>query len=40
MGCGIGACLCMYVVKKENVLQNKRVCKDGPVMWANEVYYD
>ncbi|NLN05482.1 MAG: dihydroorotate dehydrogenase electron transfer subunit [Clostridiaceae bacterium] len=41
MGCGIGACLvCVCEVKKENVLQNKRVCKDGPVMWANEVYYD
>lgn len=41
MGCGIGACLvCVCEVKKENVVHNKRVCKDGPVMWANEVYYD
>ncbi|HOA32735.1 MAG TPA: dihydroorotate dehydrogenase electron transfer subunit [Clostridia bacterium] len=41
MGCGIGACLvCVCEVKKDKVLQNKRVCKDGPVMWANEVYYD
>ena len=41
MGCGIGACLvCVCETKKEEGVKNVRVCKDGPVMWANEVYYD
>jgi dihydroorotate dehydrogenase electron transfer subunit len=32
MGCGIGACLvCTCGIKKDGKVENKRVCKDGPV---------
>lgn len=41
MACGIGACLacvCKSVEKDEHThVNNKRVCKDGPVFWAEEL---
>lgn len=38
MGCGIGACLvCSCETIFEGTNKYKRVCKDGPVFWANEV---
>ncbi len=38
MGCGIGACLvCSCETIFEGTDKYKRVCKDGPVFWANEV---
>jgi dihydroorotate dehydrogenase electron transfer subunit len=39
MGCGIGACLvCSCATKgKDGGLVYSRVCKDGPVFWAEEV---
>jgi dihydroorotate dehydrogenase electron transfer subunit len=42
MGCGIGACLaCVYKIKtSEGGWQYKRVCKDGPVFWGEEVDFN
>lgn len=38
MGCGIGACLvCSCETIFEGSDKYRRVCKDGPVFWANEV---
>ena len=41
MACGVGACLGCVVktVKKDDHsnVNNKRVCKDGPVFWAEEI---
>ncbi len=38
MGCGIGACLvCSCETKLEGSEKYAKVCKDGPVFWANEV---
>lgn len=38
MGCGIGACLvCVCKTKKDDVIEYKRTCKEGPVFWANIV---
>ncbi len=40
MACGIGACLvCTCKTKKEQDWENKRVCKDGPVFWRDEVIW-
>jgi len=41
MACGIGACVgctCKTSTDKKQVM-NKRVCKDGPVFWSNEVIW-
>ncbi len=43
MACGIGACLgctCKTKKKEEADWQNRRICKDGPVFWSNEVIWD
>lgn len=41
MACGIGACLACVCKSKEkdhhSNVNNKRICKDGPVFWAEEV---
>ena len=38
MGCGIGACLtCSCETHKEGSEKYQRVCKNGPVFWAEEV---
>lgn len=37
MGCGVGACLSCTCKTTE---ENKRVCKDGPVFKAEEVFFD
>lgn len=41
MACGIGACLACVCQSKEkdhhSNVNNKRICKDGPVFWAEEV---
>ncbi|MDA8158941.1 MAG: dihydroorotate dehydrogenase [Deltaproteobacteria bacterium] len=37
-GCGIGACLgCVIKAKTDTGFEYKRVCKDGPVFYANEI---
>jgi len=41
MACGIGACLvCTCAIKEEEGIENKRVCKDGPVFYGSEVVFD
>jgi dihydroorotate dehydrogenase electron transfer subunit len=44
MGCGIGACLvCACKVKSQKegqAFQYKRVCKDGPVFWGDEMIFE
>ncbi len=42
MGCGIGACLvCACKIKTSNNTEEyKRICKDGPVFWGDEVIFD
>lgn len=41
MACGIGACLvCTCAIKEKDSVQNKRVCKDGPVFYGSEVVFD
>jgi len=43
MACGIGVCVgCVCKTKKqdEDDWQYKKVCKDGPVFWSNEVIWD
>jgi dihydroorotate dehydrogenase electron transfer subunit len=41
MACGIGACLACVCKSKEidhhTNVKNKRICKDGPVFYAEEV---
>ncbi|MBP1756006.1 MAG: oxidoreductase FAD/NAD(P)-binding domain protein, partial [Firmicutes bacterium] len=41
MACGIGACLGCVCKSKEvdhhSNVKNKRICKDGPVFYAEEV---
>ncbi|MDI6603529.1 MAG: dihydroorotate dehydrogenase electron transfer subunit [Thermoanaerobacteraceae bacterium] len=38
MGCGIGACMvCACKIKDKDNFHYKKVCKDGPVFWAEEV---
>ena len=41
MACGIGACLACVCQSKETDahthVKNKRICKDGPVFYAEEV---
>lgn len=38
MGCGIGACLtCSCETNASGTWKYKRVCKNGPVFWSNEV---
>lgn len=41
MACGVGACLACVCQSKEvdehSNVRNKRVCKDGPVFWAEEI---
>ena len=41
MACGIGACLACVCKSKDkdahSNVNNKRICKDGPVFWAEEV---
>ena len=36
MGCGLGACLSCSIDTTNG--QRKKVCKDGPVFWAEEVF--
>lgn len=43
MACGIGACVgcvCKINDKNEKDWQHKKVCKDGPVFWSDEVIWD
>jgi len=43
MACGIGACVgCVCKIKEKDELdwQHKKVCKDGPVFWSDEVVWD
>jgi dihydroorotate dehydrogenase electron transfer subunit len=41
MACGVGACLvCTCAIKEGNQIENKRVCKDGPVFYGSEVVFD
>lgn len=37
MGCGVGACLVCSCKTSDG---NKKVCKDGPVFKAEEVFFD
>lgn len=43
MGCGIGACLACVCKTKEkdehSNVNNTRICKEGPVFWAEEVEF-
>ncbi len=36
MACGLGACLSCSIDTNDG--QRKKVCKDGPVFWAKEVF--
>jgi dihydroorotate dehydrogenase electron transfer subunit len=41
MGCGLGACLgCSIRVKGQGHEAYQRVCKDGPVFWADKIVWD
>lgn len=43
MACGIGVCVgCVCKTKKKDDIDwhHKKVCKDGPVFWSNEVIWD
>ncbi len=41
MPCGVGACAgCVVKTKRNNVTEYKKVCSDGPVFDAREVYLD
>lgn len=41
MGCGIGTCVgCVVRIKNEDTWEYKKVCKDGPVFYAEEVVWD
>ena len=37
MACGVGACLACVCKTKEIDVHNRRICKDGPVFYAEEV---
>lgn len=37
MGCGVGTCYACVVPLKADPSKNKKICKDGPVFYANEV---
>jgi len=38
MGCGIGACLvCTCETTAQGMEKHKRVCKDGPIFWSDEI---
>lgn len=37
MGCGIGTCYACVIPLKEDQTKSKKICKDGPVFYANEV---
>ncbi len=37
MGCGVGTCYACVVPLKNDPTKNKKICKDGPVFYANEV---
>ncbi len=37
MGCGVGTCYACVIPLRENPKQSKKICKDGPVFYANEV---
>ncbi|WP_058307880.1 dihydroorotate dehydrogenase electron transfer subunit [Gracilibacillus massiliensis] len=37
MGCGVGTCYACVVPLKEDPTKSKKICKDGPVFYANEV---
>ncbi|GAE91699.1 dihydroorotate dehydrogenase electron transfer subunit [Gracilibacillus boraciitolerans JCM 21714] len=37
MGCGVGTCYACVVPLKEDPSKSKKICKDGPVFYANEV---
>ena len=40
LGCGVGACLvCACATKKDGVMKMSRVCRDGPVFDAGEVFW-
>lgn len=41
MGCGLGACLgCCVRVQGQGHDAYQRVCKDGPVFWADKIVWD
>ena len=41
MACGIGACYgCVVPIKEGKKLKYKRVCKDGPIFWGNQVVWN
>jgi dihydroorotate dehydrogenase electron transfer subunit len=41
MGCGLGACLgCSIRVQGQGHEAYQRVCKDGPVFWADKIVWD
>ena len=45
MGCGYGACVGCTCKTREsndgvNIVRQKKVCKDGPVFFGNEVIWD
>ncbi|MBM7614298.1 dihydroorotate dehydrogenase electron transfer subunit [Alkaliphilus hydrothermalis] len=43
MACGIGACLvctCRTKKQEDTDWENRRVCKDGPVFWRDEVIWN
>ena len=41
MGCGIGTCVgCVCKIKNAETWEYKKVCKDGPVFWSEEVIWD
>lgn len=37
MGCGIGTCYACVIPLKADPTKSKKICKDGPVFYANEV---
>lgn len=37
MGCGIGTCYACVIPLKNEPAKSKKICKDGPVFFANEV---
>lgn len=40
MGCGFGICVgCAIAIRTEYGVEYKKVCKDGPVFWAEEVSF-
>lgn len=40
MGCGYGGCVgCAVDLRRDGKILRKAVCKDGPVFWAEEVFW-